>query len=166
MYCIDLYWIIVLRYKYLIMKKILFITAVLFSVVSCSSDDDSGELPEGKHIKITVQATGLNVEDMDYLSVVVAGANASPSENTIWKINGETQNNQVAVGVSDSDIEIQNGEVVVFETISPVMTGGGSFQVINFDAPFNFKYKAEVNGEVVVNIDETISDTRSEQYQF
>lgn len=166
MYCIDLYTVIVLLYKFLIMKKILFITAVLFTIASCSSDDDSGGTPDGKHIKITVQATGLNTDEMDNLLVAVAGSNASTSESTIWKINGVTQNNQMAVSLSDSDTEIQNGEVVVIETISSVITGTGSFQVINFDTPFNFKYKAEVNGEVVVNIDETITDNRHEQYQF
>lgn len=149
------------------MKKILFISAMAISFMACSSDDDNGgNTTDGKNIKITMQATGLNSEEMDYLSVGIAGGTGNPSNTTIWKINGETQNNQMAVGLSHEDQEVLDGQVIVIESITPLMSASGGFQVINFDAPFQFKYKAEVNGEVVINIDETITDSRNEQYQF
>lgn len=86
---------------------------------SCSSDDGgSTTVPggEGKQVKLTITIDGATSED--YISFVSVGsALSNPSENTIWKVNGVTKTNEMAVSLGKNDF-IGSTKTYVIESVT------------------------------------------------
>ena len=120
-------------------------------VFSCSSDDDEEIVEQnGKNYKFTVTAN--NVDEQDYLSFVFVGSDLNNS-NTIWKINGVTQDNETGVSLGKNDF-IGGTKTYVIESTKPLRLVTAGIQCINpgsNNASFTVSYKAEIDGEVVRN---------------
>ncbi|RNL82901.1 hypothetical protein ED312_15935 [Sinomicrobium pectinilyticum] len=122
-------------------------------VTACSgSDDDSGDIKNEEKVihkaKFTVKIEG-EVESSDFISFVFASADIK--ENTLWKINGVEQTNEM--GVSLGDNEFSGGTTTyVVENAVPLQAISVGVQVLNFGAPLKVSYKAEIEGEVLQDV--------------
>ena len=131
---------------------ILFLGVFTLSLLSCSSDDGGGTNdPEGDNFKITVTLNGVSADD--YVSISAAGTDAAQN-TSIWKVNGEVQNGQIAVGLNEDDF---SGETTtyVLETTREIIALAAGIQIITTDNQITGSFKIEKGGTVEVN--ETIN---------
>lgn len=133
-------------------KKLLLVLLPILAITvifSCSSDDDDEMVgPNEKNFKFTVTAN--NVDEQDYLSFVFVGSDLNNS-NTIWKINGVTQDNESGVSLGKNDF-MGGTKTYVIESTKPLRLATTGIQCINpgsSNPSFTVSYKAEINGEVV-----------------
>lgn len=146
------------------MKKISIIATTLLASVlfgACSkSDSGSSTTPVNdynkvKTAKFTITVTG-SLEDYDQ-SLFIFSSGTAGGGSTVWKVNGETRTNEGAISINEDDFAKKTTYVV--ELTQPVAAIAASISCINFDAPFSFSYKAEINGKVVKDIvNETVTD--------
>lgn len=134
------------------LKKLFWILVPILTlslVMSCSSDDDEEIVDSNqKNFKFTITAN--NVDAQDYVSFVFVGSEVNNS-NTIWKINGVTQDNETGVSFGKNDF-MGSTKTYVIESTKPLRLVTSGIQCINPGAnnpSFTFSYKAEVNGQVV-----------------
>lgn len=140
------------------MKRIaLLMTVATFSTLTfnaCSKSDG----PDGgnnKNVKFTITVEG-SVESNDLVSFDFSGGTLNSSENTIWKVNGATRNNETDISLGENEFSGSTKTYIV-ESIMPLAAAGFVVHVVNFDAPLKVTYKAEVNGKVVNNDAPTIT---------
>lgn len=149
------------------LKKLLLVllpVLILSLVFSCSNDDDDYDDGDQnkKNMKFTVTVDG--VEEQDYVSFIFVGADQNNS-NTVWKINGVTQNNETAISLGENDF-LGGTKTYVIESTTPLRLATTSMQCLNpgADNPsFKVSFKAEVNGKVVTN-DENFTVTSTSDY--
>lgn len=110
---------------------------LLFSRCSDKGDD----LPKEKSYRFTITVNGAVASDRAQFMIV----GGSPGgETTMWKVNGVTRNNEQGVGFNTVDFA-GSTKTYVIESVKPLTHAQVSVQFINFDAPFTYSYKAEVN---------------------
>lgn len=147
------------------LKKVIFpILSFLMiaSLVSCKKDSDEVPSDGSKNFKFTVTVDG--VDDRDYISFVFVGG-AADNSNTIWKVNGATRNNEMAISLDKNDF-IGGTKTYVIESTKPlrlVTTGQQCLNPGSDNPPFTVNFKAEVNGEVVTN-DQNVVVTSTADY--
>lgn len=150
------------------LKKLLLVLLPILTlslVFSCSNDDDDYDDTidqDRKNMKFTVTVDG--VDEQDYVSFVFVGADLNNS-NTVWKVNGATQNNETAISLDKNDF-IGSTKTYVIESTTPLRLVTTSSQCLNPGAnnpSFKVSFKAEVNGKVVTN-DENFTVTSTSDY--
>jgi hypothetical protein len=122
-----------------------FTTAALILIPAlftrCSDKED---LPNGKSYKFTITVNNVMAEDRAQFLIV----GGSPSgDATMWKVNGATRNNEQGVGFNTVDFSGAT-KTYVIESARSLTNVQVSIQCINFNTPFTYSYKAEVNGAV------------------
>jgi len=132
-------------------KMALILCTIALGLFTSCSDDDGGNTTNpanGKNVKLTITVNG--AADSDYLSFVAVGSAASnPSENTVWKVNGTTLTNEVAVSLGENEFT-GNIQTYVIESVTPLSTVSVGMQFLTSpDRSYTISYKAEINGEVV-----------------
>ncbi|MFN1218175.1 hypothetical protein ACKW6Q_14485 [Chryseobacterium kwangjuense] len=136
-------------------KEIVFgiITAgVVFT--GCKDDDDVSSAKAVMKFTVTVQ--GADSKDQVDFGVGAGNHDASQYGSPIWKINGTTQNNDDDVFL-DIDHFTGTTKTYVLETVKPFNFCHFNVTVSNFDgAPISVSYKAEVNGNVETNVENTM----------
>ncbi|WP_294210400.1 hypothetical protein [uncultured Chryseobacterium sp.] len=139
--------------NYLGIKNFTVVLLLIFgciSISSCSSDDDQATPADGnKNYKFTISVNSA-IDDADYISFVIVGASYDTNQKTFWKVNGVTKNNEAGVSLGDNDFT-GGTTTYVIESVTPFKMAISGIQVINFNSDLKFSFKAEVNGEVVVN---------------
>lgn len=152
------------RTSFLRSTAIVLCTLFFGALSSCSSDDGGSTVPggEGKQVKLTITIDGATSED--YISFVSVGsALSNPSENTIWKVNGVTKTNEMAVSLGKNDF-IGSTKTYVIESVTPLRLATVGMQ---FLAPgstsYTISYKAEINGQVVKE-DNNVTVTSTNDY--
>ncbi len=131
-------------------------------VMSCSNDDDDEFVDQNeKNYKFTITAN--NVDEQDYVSFVFVGSEVNNS-NTIWKINGVTQDNETGISFGKNDF-MSGTKTYVIESTKPLRLATAGIQCINPGAnnpSFTVSYKAEVNDEVVRNDENVVVNSGSD----
>lgn len=123
--------------------SVLTLIPLMFS--RCSDKGDS--LPEGKSFKFTITVNNANGSvEQDRAQFLIVGGSPS-GEQTIWKVNGVVRNNEQGVGFNTIDFA-GSTKTYVIESVKPLSHVQVSVQCINFDAPFTYSYKAEVNSSI------------------
>jgi len=155
-----------------ILKRMTLLLCILMmgTLLSCSSDDDSGSpsTTNGKNVKLTITVNG--VADSDYLSfVAVGGAASGASENTVWKVNGTALTDESGVSLGENDF-MGSTQTYVIESVTPLSVVSVGMQFLTFgERSYTFSYKAEVNGEVVKeenNITVTATNDYTHDYTY
>jgi len=124
---------------------------ILGTITSCSSDDGGDStIPggEGKNVKFTITINGST--ENDFISFVAVGsALSSPTESTIWKLNGTTRTNESAISLNKNDFTGATKTYVV-ESVTPLRLANVGMQFLAAgDNVYTISYKAEINGQVV-----------------
>ena len=125
-------------------------TMIMGLFASCS-DDDGGTASNpanGKNVKLTITIDG--AVDSDYISFVAVGSAASsPSETTVWKVNGVTLTNEQGVSLGENDFTGPT-KTYVIESVTGLSAVSVGMQFLTApERSYTFSYKAEVNGQVV-----------------
>ncbi|PWG81395.1 hypothetical protein [Pararcticibacter amylolyticus] len=126
------------------------ITGVLFitCLSSCSKKGDDDPSPESgeRTAKFTVTVTG--APESAYVSFVVVGLTNTPSEATVWKVNGAVKNDESAVSLDANSFK-GNTKTYVIESIKPLNAISVGIQCLNPESlPYKVSYKSEINGKV------------------
>lgn len=117
---------------------------ILIPLVFSRCSDKGDDLPKEKNYKFTITVNGAASTDRAQFLIVGGSPTA---EQTIWKVNGTTRNNEQGVGFNTIDFA-GTTKTYVIESIKPITHVQVSVQCINFDAPFTYSYKAEVNSSI------------------
>lgn len=147
-------------------KTAIVLCTLLFGAMSSCSSDDGGNptIPggDGKQYKFTITLNG--VTSNDFISFVAVGsALSSPTESTIWKINGATQTNESAVSLDKNDFT-GSTKTYVIESVTPLRMASVGMQFLaSGDNTFTVNYKAEINGQVVKE-DSNVTVTTTNDY--
>jgi hypothetical protein len=139
-------------------SKLLSLTIALALLFSCKKDSESTP-QSGRTAKFTITANGVNSSD-DYVSFVIVGGDTKGTK-TIWKVNGVTRNNEVAISLGEDDFT-GSTKTYVIETVLPVDVITTSVQCINFNASYQISYKAEIDGKVITNDDGVTVDVNKD----
>ena len=146
------------------MKKIsmlLIATIAIFSLFSCSKESTN---KKGKTAKFTISATGLNPAEGDRVIITFTGGSGTGGTTTLWKVNGETQANQINLQIGN-DL-VSGGKTAIVETATPLeimaMVVGG----INIGTPYTLHFKAVVDGKEENNISQEIVETFSKNLTY
>lgn len=132
------------------MKKV-FLSTVLsllfFALLTgCKKDKTS---TSGKSVRYTITITGAT--SADYVSVVFSGGTLA-GEQTIWKVDGQTKNNEMTIALNEDDFG--TGKTFVVETVKPVLAAAATLQCLqpaNNGRTYKLSFKAEVNGQIKTN---------------
>lgn len=145
----------------------------MLSLVACSKNDGNGPIDDPnanldtKNMKFTFSVTGINIDDMDHASLTFSGTD-SKGTTTVWQLNGEILPNERGFSVSQD--KMKDGSTFVVESIVPLASAGVSISVVNStisdNTPMHLKFKAEVNGKVGNDIDETINEYYTKSLSF
>lgn len=140
-----------LRIKQIIFS--LFITASAATVfTACSKDDDNPSFAKSP-IKFTVTVNGADSNDQVDIAVNAGNHDASQYGSPVWKMNGVTQGNEDDILLDVADFT-GSTKTYVFETVNSYNFGGLNVNVVNHDgAPLTVSYKAEINGNVETNVE-------------
>lgn len=148
------------------MKKLLLLAIMAisaFAFTGCSKDDDdNGNPSNNKNFKFTFKQTGMVAGDD--MQVILTGSDLNGSAQTMFKVNGEVQNNQRSISISAA--KFLAGDVVV-ETTTPIYLLGMGINANNASGTaFTIKVIPVLNGANQPEINESISATFSRTYNY
>ncbi|RFZ90980.1 hypothetical protein D0C36_18720 [Mucilaginibacter conchicola] len=121
---------------------------VMLGLGACSKKNDGGVQPgtKGKTAKFTITVNG--APSSAYISFVMVGASTETSNNTIWKVNGVTRENEQGVSLGKNDFSGSTKTYVV-ESVTPLRLATVGIQCLSPDnASYTISYKAEIDGQV------------------
>jgi hypothetical protein len=150
--------------KAILWINIILISVVVFSGCSKKKDDPNPTGVKEKNMKFTITATGLLATDEIIMPII--GADVGGLAQTLFKLNGVTQNNQR--GFSITKEQLRAGKVVI-ETATPIFSTvigiGGSSETANHT--FSIKIEAEIGGKAQPVLNKTLTTaTYSESFTY
>jgi len=145
-------------------KRTLLMAGLLSVIVaglgSCDKDPITGQ--SKKNMKFTITVTGAT--NTDYISFVFSGGAPDPTDKTLWKIDGQVQNNQAAVSLDKDDFGA--GKTIVVESTKPLVAASVPVQCLqpaNDTRTYKVSFKAEIGGDVKQN-DQNVSVGYNKDY--
>jgi hypothetical protein len=147
-----------------VLKVSLLLSLMALLAVSCSNDQDDNS---GNNFKITVSLNNVNATD-DFVSVAVAGQNASGNVYPMWKVNSQEKPATQTVSLGDTDFTGSTTTYII-ETVNPIDVMVVGIQLINYGNDMTGSLKIERNGNTVVNeIISLVGDNKdfTEDYSF
>jgi hypothetical protein len=141
----------------------LFVAATL--LVSCSkSNSNPTPANSGKTAKFTITVGGA-IQDSPFndITLIITGGTLK-GDNTIWKLNGATQNNAPVVSLTNQNFT-GTTKTYVIESVLP-LNGDilASLQCLNNSTnTYTVSFTAEINGKVVEN-DQNVAVSKGHNY--
>ncbi|MDT3405287.1 hypothetical protein [Mucilaginibacter terrae] len=124
------------------------LVVLIAGLTSCGKKDSDDSTPASgdRTAKFTITVTGAT--ESAYLSFVMVGLTNNPSESTVWKVNGEVQNNQSGVSLGKNNFS-GSTKTYVIESIKPLSNISAGIQCLSpGNETYKVSYKAEINGVV------------------